>query len=148
MTCWSNWLQESCTPSWTNFKSLESFSLMYLDQYSSEEVTVSAQNSFVSIVMTCRCIIRIVFFNRSKTIPFTKTLRPENSFNFPIIMSFHVSNKVAYSMETSFTHYTMIFSLVFILLNHHSSLLIWCVPGGLMIILVLQLPASSHCYIT
>ena len=35
-------------------------------------------------------------------------------------MSFHVSNKIAYSMETSFTHYTLIFSLVFILLNHQA----------------------------
>ena len=46
--------------------------LCHYDQQSSEEVTLSAQNNFVSIVIIYRSIIRIVFFNLSKTISFTK----------------------------------------------------------------------------
>ena len=38
-----------------------------------EEVTVSTHNNFVSIVITYKSIIRIIFFNLSKTIPFAKS---------------------------------------------------------------------------
>ena len=47
--------------------------LCHYDQQSWEVVTLSAQNNFVSIVIIYRSIIKIVFFNLSKTISFPKS---------------------------------------------------------------------------
>ena len=50
-----------------------------------------------------------------------RTVNSFESYEFILLLSFHVSN-LAYSMGTSFTHFTFIFSLVSILLNHYSLL--------------------------
>ena len=66
-------------------------------------------------------------------------MRLENSFEsykFLLVLSFHVSYKLVYSMETSFIQCTLIFNLVFIFLNgrQKQSLILMAQQGGVVLL--------------